>query len=212
MKIYTSHWFAEFPDDAYRVGISRGTPRGTSAGYSRLPELAPGPWFRSVDSQTYLHRYNAQLYALQPGAIVEKLAKVSGGKNPVMLCYERPADIAAGKYWCHRHIVAQWLNDTLDLEVEELKHPDLDWWATLRKEGVSPPRYLPSGEAFVEPLDVSPYLGSSAIVNGHKWTVIGRSENHPDQAVVEREMDGRQDEISEHLLKTRFSADQQPLI
>jgi hypothetical protein len=31
--------------------------------------------------------------------------------------------------WCHRHIVAQWLEDRLGIAVHEVGHPNLDRFA-----------------------------------------------------------------------------------
>jgi hypothetical protein len=43
--------------------------------------------------------------------------------------------------WCHRHIVAQWLEDMLSIKVEEFGAPDLDRWAMLRRQRIVPPSY-----------------------------------------------------------------------
>ena len=36
------------------------------------------------------------------------------------MCYEKWADIESGKTFCHRRIVAKWLEDNLGVKVEEL--------------------------------------------------------------------------------------------
>jgi len=43
-----------------------------------------------------------------------------------------------------RGIVAQWLEDTIGLIVEEVGHPNLKRWAFLRSQHVKPPRYDPA--------------------------------------------------------------------
>jgi hypothetical protein len=47
-KDIAGSWFVPLPPDHVRVGISRGVPRGTRAGYRRFTALNPGPWFNSV--------------------------------------------------------------------------------------------------------------------------------------------------------------------
>ena len=47
------------------------------------------------------------------------------GPNPTMLCFEAAKDIEAGNCYCHRHIAAQWLEDSLGIKVEEVGHHDL---------------------------------------------------------------------------------------
>src|SRR5437660_1783561 len=106
--ILTANWSAQLPAGATAVGISRGTPRDR-AGFRRLPALFPGPWFRSVAPETYLRRYAEILARLDPVAIRDQL--LTFGAMPVLLCFERAADIHAGRCFCHRHLVAQWLED-----------------------------------------------------------------------------------------------------
>jgi hypothetical protein len=134
----TASWSAELPPGFTAVGISRGTPRRRS-GYRRLRELEPGPWFKSVPAETYLHRYAEILARLDPAAIRDRLLAFGG--TPVMLCFERACDIQAGRCYCHRHLAAQWLEDTLAIVVPELDHPELDRFAHLRALGLETPRY-----------------------------------------------------------------------
>jgi len=116
MRIFTSSWFAKLPPAIKKIGISRGTPRGYPAGYRRLSELQPGPWFRAVTPEEYRRRFMAQLHELEAAAVVAKLEELGGGRDVALLCYERPEDPAA---WCHRGFVAAWLWDQLRLEVRE---------------------------------------------------------------------------------------------
>src|SRR6478609_6928522 len=63
------------------------------------------------------------------------------GGVPLLVCWENAADIEAGQSWCRRHIVAQWLERGLGIEVAEVGYEDraLDRWAFLRANGVEPP-------------------------------------------------------------------------
>jgi hypothetical protein len=116
MKIYTSSWSTKLPAEIQKIGISRGTPRRYPAGYRRMPELAPGPWFNSVTPAEYHRRFMAQLGALDARAVLQKLHDLGAGRDMALLCYEAPHD---PKAWCHRGQVSGWLKDELDLDVFE---------------------------------------------------------------------------------------------
>lgn len=116
MKIWTSSWFVSLPDTIQKIGISRGTPRGYPAGYRKMPELAPGPWFNSVSPEEYDRRFMAQLAALDPNTILAKIDQLAGGKDVALLCYEDPKK---PDDWCHRGQVSAWLKDKLGVLVFE---------------------------------------------------------------------------------------------
>jgi len=103
-----------------RISIARFAPRNTPAGFRIYKPLAPGPWFNSVSEETYRELYFAQLAELDASAVVGDLLHLAAGSEPVLLCYERVKEIAAGKTYCHRHMVAEWFKTTLDLDVPEI--------------------------------------------------------------------------------------------
>jgi len=140
-QILTANWRAILPDSATPVAISRGTPR-TIRGYRRLRALEPGNWFRSVTPGQYLELYAEILGRLDPTEIYDRL--VAFGDRPVMLCWETASDCQSGKAFCHRHLVAQWLEDRLAIEVEEVGHPKLDRFAFLRGKRIEAPDYRAS--------------------------------------------------------------------
>jgi hypothetical protein len=102
-----------------RISIARFPPRGTPAGFRVYRALAPGPWFKSVSEQEYRKRYAQQLAALDPQRTHDELVALAGGEEPVLLCWERKADLEAGRVFCHRRIVAEWLGTTLGMNVPE---------------------------------------------------------------------------------------------
>jgi hypothetical protein len=116
MKIYTSSWSTKLPAEIQKIGISRGTPRGYPAGYRKMPELAPGPWFNSVSPAEYHCRFMHQLSGLNAHDIERKLHILGGGRDVALLCYEAPNDPTA---WCHRGQVSGWLKDQLKIDVFE---------------------------------------------------------------------------------------------
>jgi hypothetical protein len=137
-SILTASWFDKLPTDGTPVGISRGVPRGR-AGFRRLRELEPGEWFKSVPPGQYLALYRQILVCLDP--VDTRARLLAFGDEPVLLCFEHADDVHSGAKWCHRHIVAQWLEDTLGIVVPELGHPQLDRFAYLRARGIEPPQF-----------------------------------------------------------------------
>src|ERR1700722_17035038 len=114
--IKTGAWFARLPDDHIRVGISRGVPCRLDAGYRIYKKLAPGPWFNSVGIDEYYARYRAEILGpLNPRLTAEELISISGGRIPVLLCFET----VNGGSWCHRAMAAEWLAEALGHVVPE---------------------------------------------------------------------------------------------
>ena len=103
-----------------RISIARYAPRGTPAGFRVYKPLAPGPWFNKVSKPEYERLYFAQLQLLDPVKVADDLHALADGVEPVLLCWERKADIAAGKTWCHRQMVGTWLRQHFHVDVEEL--------------------------------------------------------------------------------------------
>jgi len=102
-----------------RISIARFPPRGTPAGFRVFRALAPGPWFKTVDEPEYRRRYDAQLAVLDPQVTFDALNELAGGAEPVLLCWERKADLLTGRAFCHRRIVADWFRGTLGATVDE---------------------------------------------------------------------------------------------
>jgi hypothetical protein len=121
--IKTGAWSARIPAGHIKIGISRGNPRGHEAGYRVYRTLAPGPWFHSVEAGEFIKRYNAILNALDPRAVMDDIARLAGGRTPVLCCFEATDDIIAGSCWCHRSLAAHWLHKTLGVTVLEFGAP-----------------------------------------------------------------------------------------
>lgn len=72
--------------------------------------LAPKPYFfgkwkETHDNDYYVAHYKADvLHGLDANDVVNKLKQLSAGSDIALLCYEKPTD------FCHRHLVAEWLN------------------------------------------------------------------------------------------------------
>jgi uncharacterized protein (DUF488 family) len=67
-----------------------------------------------MDEDTYREEYQKILDNLDPRKVYEDL-----GKNSILICWEAP-----GKF-CHRRLVAEWLEKHLGVTVPELRDPSL---------------------------------------------------------------------------------------
>ena len=99
------------------VSIARSAPRSFKGPSFR--DLAPGPWFKSVDRARYEELYRAEILAkLDPAMVWEELHALAGGAEPVLLCWEKPP--LAGENFCHRRLAAEWLESALGESVPEI--------------------------------------------------------------------------------------------
>lgn len=129
MKIYTSY-FANLKNleeaGIYCVSICNKVP-GFFNG-PNIESVAPNNsilWQYKKSGQTdedreiYKKRYIEEVlcaYRFHPEYFTDLLksfSKSEGGKDIALLCYEKPG------YFCHRHILADWLNSRLDCHIEE---------------------------------------------------------------------------------------------
>lgn len=107
--------------EAQIVSISRGQPRWRLGfSYRRLPELTPSDatWVQE-DEGRFEESYLAQLEQLGAAAILGRLEKIGGGRPVVALCWEAPGE------WCHRRMLAGFLERETGQHVPELQHGDL---------------------------------------------------------------------------------------
>ena len=80
-------------------------------------KLAPPAENIKIEDETLYTKlyYEQVLNKLNPKQVYDEL-----GDNAVLLCYEKWADIKECKTFCHRRIVAKWLEETIGVKVEEL--------------------------------------------------------------------------------------------
>jgi len=86
-------------------------------------QLAPGPWFRSLNAEEFCKRYLAQLGNLDPVKVLDDLATMAKGRTPALLCFESSTATA----WCHRGLVSAWFADALGVRIFEYGHADAGW-------------------------------------------------------------------------------------
>lgn len=109
--IYTSYFakLRNIPSDIFPVSIAGKPP--ISYANAQYKHLAPKyeffmEWKKNHDNDYYIKHYKAEvLNTLSAKYVVDWLYKLSGGKDVVLLCYEKPGD------FCHRHLVAEWLKE-----------------------------------------------------------------------------------------------------
>ena len=121
MELYTSHWGnTELADlAAVPIAISRGKPRWRLPyRYRVLGQLAPSREVFSIeDPDEFTAAYLAQLDELGAEKAVSDLARIGtehGGRPLVLLCFEAPGE------FCHRRILADWLEERTGVMVPEL--------------------------------------------------------------------------------------------
>ena len=100
------------------VGISGKIPDGF--GGLRYQKLAPKynwwkQWHDEHLSDEWFRKqyYETVLNELDPSGVVQELQ--SFGKDVILLCYETP------EKFCHRHLVADWLNKKLNMNICEFE-------------------------------------------------------------------------------------------
>lgn len=76
--------------------------------------LNPKWEFKDAPEPEYKPKYLALLSNLDAKKVYDDLMCLSKGKDVVLLCHEKQGD------FCHRRLVAQWLERELNIEVKEL--------------------------------------------------------------------------------------------
>lgn len=114
------------PDTCY-VSISRQTQKGATH-IKSYPDLFPN-WdiiklahasnYSPQSFELYRKKYYEQLDRLNPNKVYEDL------KDCTLICFESPRDLATGTKYCHRRMVAGWIEERLGILIpEELRVKD----------------------------------------------------------------------------------------
>lgn len=97
------------------ISIARFNRFWNGEEYKKL--APPADIIKIEDEKLYIKLYFEKvLNKLNPKEVFNEL-----GDNAVLLCYEKYADIESGKTFCHRRIVAKWLEKVLGVEIKELE-------------------------------------------------------------------------------------------
>ena len=121
MRIYTSYYanMRNIPDNIIPISIAGEAPDWYNG--LEYKKLAPKVGFfnewkkNGLPNSWYTSRFKHEvLRTLDAESVFYELEQLSGGKDCVLLCYEKPGS------FCHRHLVSEWLSSQLDIIVYEL--------------------------------------------------------------------------------------------
>lgn len=76
-------------------------------------KVAPTVDMLSLSGNAYKRKFQKILDSLAPDEVLNELAELSGGKDIVLLCFEKDRNR------CHRKLVGDWLNNSLGLQIKE---------------------------------------------------------------------------------------------
>ena len=88
---------------------------------------------KKINEEKFINRYKEQLSELNPKNVLEHLMLLTGNEEPILMCH------CAKTKFCHRHLVADWLEETLNIEIKEYNKPN-----HIRKNGYLLKRKEPS--------------------------------------------------------------------
>ena len=103
----SSFWRFYHHHDLRLVSIALKTPDWFQG--RRYPALAPRSKMLKMDEEEYRRKYQGILDRLDPRRVYEDL-----GADAILLCWESPGA------FCHRRLVAEWLEERLGVVVPEL--------------------------------------------------------------------------------------------
>ena len=111
MKIYTSYFsqIRNFPKDFVPVAICGSIPEWYKGLWTKMVAPKWGffqEWKQNHDNNFYIEHFNKEvLDKITPQDFENKLKEITNNaKIVILLCYEKPED------FCHRHLVADWMN------------------------------------------------------------------------------------------------------
>lgn len=124
-------YYGRINSKAYEQFKKYGVQISANARYWNGPKYEPlfPTWemIRCNDEEKYEQMYREQILSkLDPLEVYNDL-----GEDAILLCYESIAKIESGETFCHRHIVARWLEEELgkqygiEVKIEELGETDL---------------------------------------------------------------------------------------
>ena len=70
---------------------------------------------KKITEEKFIQTYSEQLNSLNPSMVFEDLQTMVSGFEPILMTN------GTKKKFCHRHLVANWLQNNLNLDIEEYK-------------------------------------------------------------------------------------------
>lgn len=116
----------KFPDSFRERGVSIATSCRWWSGKKYPPLFPPKEIIMLEDYVVYkMEYYEKVLDNLDPQQVWDDLVELVGS-NAILLCHESEQDIVSGKKFCHRRIVAEWLEEHLWEKVPEVGKLDYE--------------------------------------------------------------------------------------
>jgi len=79
---------------------------------------------KKISEEKFIVQYKEMLSELDPNNVLEHINLLTAGLEPILMC-----NCAKTKF-CHRHLVANWLESNTGIIIKELNYPDY-----IRKKG-----------------------------------------------------------------------------
>jgi hypothetical protein len=116
MNIYTSYFgnYRKF-GDKIPISIALYPPKGFLG--EELKALAPTTQILGCkdNEEVYTTLFNKKIKGFSAKKVFKYFESSYNDRDVILLCYEKPPQ------FCHRHLVAEWLEKELGIEVEELE-------------------------------------------------------------------------------------------
>jgi len=88
---------------------------------------------KKISEEKFIIHYKQQLSELNPNNVFEHINILTGEEEPVLMCHGPKTK------FCYRHIVADWLEENLEIKINEFDRPNY-----IRKDGYLVKRKDPS--------------------------------------------------------------------
>jgi uncharacterized protein YeaO (DUF488 family) len=134
--IFTSNFATNRMHRLNGISISRYPDRRSGFNGPEFPPLFPAEGLLKaykdgeIKWTEYRRVYQGQLACLRPQEVVDRLheiAMLNGTHNVILLCYESAKTLE--RIPCHRRLVAEWIESSLDIRVPE--------WSQENKEAIA---------------------------------------------------------------------------
>lgn len=117
MKIYTSY----FSNGAklskagiMMIGIALYPPKWFDGPSIKYVSPSWDILHNAESHDVYTQRFKDEILKRRdPRVFINNIERIANGRDVALCCFEKPED------FCHRHLVAKWLNEKLGLKVEE---------------------------------------------------------------------------------------------
>ena len=120
--IYTSYYGNAKNLKGFIISISNSEPfKVQGKWYDVVPEWnIVSNYKKDKNEESFREKYIEQLESFDLSDEIEQIKEVSKSNDIYLVCYEKPND------FCHRHILADWLNEKYNLNIKEFKKEELD--------------------------------------------------------------------------------------